>query len=795
MFDTQKFKQPDAVNHPGYFWFWNAPLDKKTLLEQLEDMHRMGARSVCIHPLPREFRIHLMTSMEPGYLTPEYFKLYKAVVKKCAELGMNSYLYDEGGWPSGGACGQVFASNPDEFRRRYLRLDEKGKIVVCDEQETPARATLPDVLNKKAVDKFIQLTHRAYKKCIGPHFGKTVSIAFMDEPEIGPVNFGLPYPKNIEKEFLKRKHYDITPYLKDIMRNSDVQKGIIEKRLDYYDVCSQLFVERFLLPIRDYCRENGLISGGHFGGEDEWLTTMYLSKLPHYGDIMRSLRALDAPGVDLIWRQLERAGRHHPFPKLASSAASQVGGRHVLAEMFGVYGNGLNFDEMKFLVDYMLVCGVNTFIFAAYPYSTQGSLMEGERPYFGRVNPLWKYSARLHWRTARLSAAMTNAHPVVDTALYFDVRSSWVGARTAEYAALQRLEVSMQLLNSQRDFDYVDDQVIAEGKLKNGRLCFGNASYRHLVLPANAKLSETAKNKLEEMRERGLHVIAAEQIEELPPVIRMSPSTSRLWVRKMCTGRNEVLYFVLNTSGQALDVELAADEALDVAWCNAENGLLHVVPSNGPGRWTWHFAPYDSALFLLGRHASMKLPSMPDSPGECLMELKGKWKLDVLQKYSVGRNDYEIHASNEEYSNVELGDLQGVLGSEFSGEVRYSKDFVWKESNMPSFIDLGNLSYAASVELNGVDLGQLSYAPFILPLKNALKHGRNTLKITVANTLANAIVPEEIQQRWLSEFPAVCAYELRQRDFEKEALASGLYGPVRLLDRNRTGRTRTGRKR
>ena len=779
MFSKKKFKTPDSVNFPGYFWFWNAPLNKKEMFSQLEDMHRMGAKSVCPHPLPKGFRAHLMTSMEPEYLTPEYFKLYQSVIEKCSELGMNSYLYDEGGWPSGSACGQVYAANPEEFSRKYYSIDKNGEVVICTEPFNPDKAAIPDILNPAVVEKFLDLTHRSYRKYVGKEFEKTIKFAFMDEPELGAANYGLPWTPGIEEEFIKQKKYDIRPYLKAILRNADTDKKIIEKRLDYYDVLSRLLVERFMIPIRECCREIGLVSSGHFGGEDEWFSSWYMSRLHYYGNILQSLRALDAPGVDLIWRQIERNGRHHPFPKLASSAAAQMGNKHVLAEMFGVYGNGISFDEMKFLVDYMLVCGVNTFIFCAYPYSTKGSLMEGERPHFGKVNPLWEYTPELHTRTARLSAAFTGATPIVKTAVYFDVRSSWVGGRTAEYAMMSQIELSNTLLNSQRDFDYVDDQVIAEGKLKGGKLCFRKASYECLILPSKPNFSPEAAENLKKLKAAGFPVFSADQTEEIEPVLKVTPSTQALRVRKMRSGNGEILYFVLNTSDRFIEVKLEVQEKTFVAHCDPADGELYSVDSAEKGCWKWRFAPYDSALFLLGKQAENGILPANES-GEAVQQLDDCWELTVRKEHFVGSDDYEIREKKEDFQKIKLDNLEHLLGTEFSGEVCYRKEFQWDGTGEPEFLDLGKVSYAARVKLNGRNLGTKIFTPFIFSLKGSLKKGKNLLEITVANTLSNAIVPERIKDRWLKEYPRVCAYEIRQRDFESESLESGLFGPVLL---------------
>ena len=88
------------------------------------------------------------------------------------------------------------------------------------------------------------------------------------------------------------------------------------------------FVERYLLPIRDWCRSRGVLSGGHLNGEDVPEKTAEYG----HGSVLRSLRAMDVPGVDTIWRQLfpSVAGMPAvtpPFPRYASSAMHQNGGR------------------------------------------------------------------------------------------------------------------------------------------------------------------------------------------------------------------------------------------------------------------------------------------------------------------------------------------------------------------------------------------------------------------------------------------------------------------------------------
>ena len=120
-FDRKSFAEPESMFSPGYFWMWNAKLDAEKLKAQLDDMAAHDVRSVCIHPFPKDFRPgRFRTDMEPDYLMPEYFEVVSNVVDHMAALGMSSWLYDEGGWPSGGACGLVAASDADgRLRQRF----------------------------------------------------------------------------------------------------------------------------------------------------------------------------------------------------------------------------------------------------------------------------------------------------------------------------------------------------------------------------------------------------------------------------------------------------------------------------------------------------------------------------------------------------------------------------------------------------------------------------------------------------------------------------------------------------
>ena len=147
-----KLLAADPAFSPSLFWMWNAKLDLPVLLSQLEDMYAHGLRSVCVHPFPVNFRKGLYeSSMSPDYLTDDFVKVFAAVVRHARELGMDAWLYDEGGWPSGGACGLVAASDAaGAFRRRWLT--KEGAVYAEPYAGNPP---YPSMIEKGAVERFI----------------------------------------------------------------------------------------------------------------------------------------------------------------------------------------------------------------------------------------------------------------------------------------------------------------------------------------------------------------------------------------------------------------------------------------------------------------------------------------------------------------------------------------------------------------------------------------------------------------------------------------------------------------
>ena len=737
------------VTGPYYFWYLNTKMEPELLKKQLREMRKQNITHVCPHPWPPEFRPEKMPSdMSPEYLSDEYFAVFKIIFKECRKLGITCCLYDEGGWPSGGAGGRVRASDPERFAPRY-QTPEGEKT---DPMRVNWRAPLPNPLVPGVAEKFIELTHERYFRFFPELFGTMMPFAFMDEPRLPGCykDLQIAWAPDLAEVFEKRKGYSLTKWLPQLIADNAPPEIMI----DYFDLLSELFAERFFLPVRTWCRKHNILAGGHMGGEDE----PALSRQHGHGHVMRSLRCMDLPGVDAISRQLFPGKKNMAYPHLASSIARQAGKKYAMAELFAVYGNGLTPEERCFVADYMQVRGVNLLIFSKYALTCKKHFIFGCRPHLGPVDPLWKYSSAFHDYCRCISGNMTRGKPVVDTAVYFDQRSLWAGEPYRSQADHLREEAAAALQEKQCDFDYVDDDALAGAKIVDGKLVVGKMSYSALVIPSDKFMHPDAARTVKNFRS-GTSV----------PLLHCCPAAPQLRVSCRQVGEKRI-WLCVNESSTPLDVKLDLGVQEPVLFRDPWGSGDYMLDG---ALFDWHFEPCGTALFISGQKGRKKLPSF--SWEEAPRPLS--WKLRPLCSHAVGNGDFEVRKVKAKALPAELGPWSKYLSEGFSGDACYITEFENHSSSL--WLDLGKVHYCASVKLNGVSLGSVFRSPWRFDLTPALKKGKNRLEIIVSNTLANALSAPGVEEMVNTCYPPRSPYENDQRKYEQSSLSGGLFGPVR----------------
>ena len=798
-FDINKFISPEVSSAPVYIWVWNDICTREIIDNQLDEMQNLGIRSFYILPEPKEFRPDSMpTNLEPEYLSDEYFELCAYAFEKAKELDMLCWIYDEGGWPSGSACGKVITDHP-EYAKQVLKVCEsnfsagekykkadsdvvasfinerdmisEGYVFAEDSAVTEyalkkENGAYPDLLNKDATEYFIEITHKKYS------VDSNVTAVFTDEPK-APTNA---FNDELAEQYEATYGESILPHLPLIMGKVEVTEGNVHILHRWYDICSRAFCENFLLPCRKWANANGLVFTGHLDKDHDPIGCI---RGGNNFNLMRALRCLDIPGIDVIWRQLypdnqiskkdDMNGYNGFFPKYASSAAAQNGSKLAMSEIMGVAGAAVSYDIMRYTVGYLAVRGINIFNIFNFPLGRKDVLLAQELPVYTENQPYCKHLNLFNRYMERLSYISSLGERICETALYYPV-CDFQGRLNAEAVAKSFDTLGRALEEKTADFDIVDDDVIQSAEITDGCIRIGNAEYRRIIIPENAFIPPKTQTALNEFVISGGKI--SYKVDDCKPVIRVNNVGLRAMHRK---AENAEIFCLFRESGESGDfcisLPLSNGYLLDLMngklqKLNIPNGILNLSLVVG-----------ETAVVLL-----------TDEVLDAEDRKEFNEKTEITNEFMLSK-DVELICNGNGFDNVKhagnatpitFGDWNRLIGSAYSGSCVYETAFTLPDSKVgkEGEIDLGVVRFSASVYLNNRFLGTALTSPFNIRIPCGVLDKNNTLKVIVTNTSANWYVHTDYFDRW--SIRELSPYFEGEVEYAKDCVSGGLYGPVML---------------
>ena len=556
------FEAPGAEYRGKPFWSWNGELEEKELKRQVDVMKEMGLGGYFMHS-----RAGLITE----YLGEQWFDLINSTADYGQSVGMESWLYDEDRWPSGSAGGKVtvdpqyrmkslyiFESSPDKYEYKDdeicvfeaeldgLKLGEYKQIkpeevknVSSDKKILQFRiipdkpnsnfngTTYIDTMSEKAVDKFIELTHEEYKKRCGDRLGKSIKGIFTDEPHRGHamdnraerdgvISCATAYTDDLFDEFKARYGYDLFPVLPELFYQKNGEP-VNRVKLNYFDLACNLFVERFMKKINDWCNDNNMIFTGHVLHED-CLTNQTVPN----GSLMRSYEHMGYPGIDLLTEH----NRCYWVVKQLSSAARQVGKKWLLSELYGCTGWQFNLRSHKAVGDWQALFGINLRCQHLSWYTMEG---ESKRDYPASIlhqSPWYKDYSFVETYFARFGLMMQQGKPLCDVLVINPIESIWCRtylgwaqwinpvsplAHETEAAYQKLFNI---LIRNHIDFDYGEEQMMiprttVEKTDSGAILHVGEASYKTVIVSGMITIRPTTLKILKEFKDAGGKIVFA----------------------------------------------------------------------------------------------------------------------------------------------------------------------------------------------------------------------------------------------------------------------------------------------
>lgn len=709
---TLKNPSNEYRGHP--FWSWNDKLEPEELRRQIRSMRDVGLGG---------FFMHARGGLETEYLSEDWFNCIKACVDEGKKTGMEAWSYDEDGWPSGFAGGLVTALG-DEYHVRNLVCEEvKGDFEVkgealgyyavsgsghyrCfGEDLGTARMSLGggdrlycvshvknpyyvDLLNPKVVRKFIDLTYERYSKELGEDFGgASMPGFFTDEPQFARCL--MPWSYVLPEEFEKTNGYSCMEHL--ICLFLDVL-GSEKLRYDFWQVVSRLYTESFGKQIFDWCNEHNCKFTGHAMMEDNLLAQMYCT-----GGVMPLYQYMHVPGIDWLCR-----GIASPIiPKQVGSAARQLGKKHVLTEIFALCGWDVTPEEMKWMVEWQFVNGVNLVCAHLEGYTIRGLRKRDYPATLFEQLPWWNDYKLFNDYISRLGKLLADGDEAVDTLLIHPLHSAWItynGQNNDNLARLDKsfLDSSNALSGEHILYHYGDEAIMKNsGGVENGRLVVGSCSYKYVVLPALETLDENTFSLLVEFAEAGGKIFALDGLpyringrfdsrlralndriiqvpadRELRDKLFVEYGLKRISIsgrggentsihcceRRFDDGENGAYFFINLDREHACDVKITlptSDPTVGYRLETLDAYDLDKRADDGKTEVLMHFEPMQSALILRGRD----IPDVMKHTREALpLKLSDDWTIESASEKT------DLNCLTLDYCQYAIGNGEGFNG-------------------------------------------------------------------------------------------------------------------------------------
>ncbi len=471
------------------FWSWNDKLEEEELRRQIRNMKELGMRG---------FFMHARGGLETEYMSEEWFLAIGAAIDEARKLGMEAWAYDENGWPSGFAGGELL-KDPANFAK-YLKMEktedfpQQGQELLavyvvsegrCRRVTEPCGAeryyavfrgsdfSYVDTLDGTVTDRFIAATHEVYRKRFADKgFGSVMPGFFTDEPQY--FRYGTPWSDTFFTTFEARFGYDVRSGLLHLFL--DDLEGGEEFRYDYWLLCHEQFYRNFMKKLYDWCSENGVQLTGH--GIEEWGLS---GQMLCCGGVMPFYLYEHIPGIDYLGRGVKDLSG----AKQLGSVCAQTGKKTALSEMYACCGWDVTPRELKRLTDLQYAGGVNLTCEHLYAYSERGQRKRDYPNHYSEHNPWQKYYAGFGRHFRLLGSALSQGTEDVDTLVLHPIRSAYLHyPRNMQIPDDRYRELVARLSADCISYHFGDETILKQmGSVEGKWLKVGLCSYDKVVIP------------------------------------------------------------------------------------------------------------------------------------------------------------------------------------------------------------------------------------------------------------------------------------------------------------------------
>ncbi|MFA5817826.1 MAG: glycosyl hydrolase [Bacteroidales bacterium] len=398
---------------------------------------------------------------------------------------------------------------------------------------------------------------------------------------------------------------------------------------------------------------------------------------------------------------------------------------------------------------------------------------------------------------------------------------------------------AMKLMNGGYSIDFVSDMLLSRSEVKNGlvKVAPEGAAYQVLVVPQTDFMPVETFTNILKLAEQGATVILEKMPDDVPGMTNLVARRQQLkqmasslifvdagnGIRLAKIGNGQIIvssdvqralqyknihgenltasglkfirrdingnkyYYLVNHTAQKIDtyiplnVQAASVMILDPQTGNF--GLAETEANDDKIKVRLQINPGNTLILQTSKEKILGNSNWKYIESEGVpIAVSGKWKLKFTNGGPV------LPKSQTLTSLISWTTLFDENGRNFSGSGEYSTTLQLAAKGADDYVlDLGDVRESARVWVNGQDAGILWHVPFKVSIGQYLKQGKNTLRIEVANLMANRIIDLDKRKVEWRKFNEINFVDLYYKPFDAsnwEPMASGLLGPVTITPIN-----------
>ncbi len=885
---------------PWTRWWWmSSAVDEKNLDQLLTTYSKAGFGGVEVTP------IYGAVGFEKRYinfLSPQWMHMLNYTVTKANAVGMGVDMNNGTGWPFGGPqvtyddaasklIIQTYSLEPGK------NLDEK--IFVKDKKQQQAGAQLQaaiaysdkgDVislldkvdntgqlnwmpssgkwtlytvfsgktlqmvkrsaaggeglvmnhLNRKAVDDYLKRFDTAFH-------GKAPGIRafFNDSYEVYNANWS----PDLFTEFKKRRGYDLSPYIKQLM-SEDSTDEVMRIKTDYRETMSQMILDNMAVNWTNWAHKYNRTTKYQAHGSPGNLLDLYAAADIPECEAYFGLTYFPIPGLRHDTTDVVNPNSNPNIFKFASSAAHLYGKPLISSETLVWLTDHFktSLSQCKPEVERMFLRGINHVFYHGTTYSPGDVPFPGWQFYassnFTPSNSLWPQLNGLNTYITRCQSVLQAGKPDKELLIYWPVYDCWSDQHGTDMpltihntdkwlTPTDFNKTATQLQDIGYSADYISDKMLMQSQVKNEsvQVVATAPAHKALIIPeCNFMPAETLEkiirladggatiifksfpndvpgfNNVEERRKKLIQLIASVKLVEKGNSIKeakagkgkiiVSPDVQKAleyagirretlvdaglqFIRRAFNGGK--YYYIINHSSNEvntmLPVQFAANSVVIMDPLTGNTGIARISKKQDNPDVQVQLKPGQSIILKASVNNATGGQWKYFEPTGISIPLDGEWTLHFKEGGPYIPVDRKMSTLQPWTMFTDDSTTQS-----FSGTGVYSTTFNLPSKNVAGYLlQLGKVYESARVFINDKEVGILWSIPFEAEVGKYLKEGKNTIRIEVANLMANRVRNMDINKQEWRKFHEINFVNINYKPFDAsvwEVQPSGLEGPV-----------------